>query len=82
MDADSADRSDRDELLELAACAESFASDLPAGLSPFEVSGEDPLSLAIAGKVRDIEGVIHDDLIALKAEVTALAFEIQDEAKR
>lgn len=83
MDGESADKDDdREALLALGAFAESLASGLPAGLPPFEVTGTDAISLAIAKQVVDVDDVIHDELLELKANVAALAFEIQDDASR
>lgn len=77
-----ANEDERQALSVLSEFAQSVAIQLPAGLPPFEVTGTDPISLAIASKMREVEGGLHDDLLALKADMTALAFEIQDEAAR
>ena len=84
MDGESAgkDKPDREVLLELGAFAESLASGLPAGLPAFDVAGTDAISLAVAKRMLDLDRVIHDGLLELKADVAALAFEIQDEASQ
>jgi ESX secretion-associated protein EspJ len=69
-------RVDTELLGRLGSDLQASAGDLPTAPPPFVVSGEDPISLAIAGRLPGIEGPIQEALPQLKAEATKTASNI------